>query len=278
LTKVIGLLAFAVVLVLAGCAPAESGTGPQASTQSNEDPSPARKKAFDPVDWKRIDLQEVKVSRSQRFGSVYPAVLGTFASEEDLTVFVDAFRSADKLEGILDIARPEYDLTFVGKDGETGFHLWLGQSPGSKGLYTYVEDSGTGYTISEENTDRLRQMIQSIRYDPERAISNGEVVNLHGKVSNLKEWTQFVKQVRKGKPSEAHLTTYTFEGEPIFQYLIYDGEVIQFTFDNTKDNFGTPIRSTAFCKNLDEDDGVFTLSKCDRDDPGFHFSPRSRGN
>nr|WP_246120444.1 DUF4362 domain-containing protein [Cohnella terricola] len=272
--KTIGLLAFAVMFVLAGCAPAESGTGPKVSTQSNEDPSLVRKKAFALVDWKRLDLQEVKVSRSQRFGSVYPAVLGTFVSEEDLALFEEAFRSAEKIEGVLDVAMPEYDLTFSSKDGETGFHLWLGQSPGRKGLYTYVEDTGTGYTISEEYADRLRQLIRSIRYGPEQAISNGDIVNLHGELSNLQKWTQFVDQVRQGNRGEAHLTTYTIEGDPIFQDLLFDGEVIQFAFDNTMDGFGTPTRSNAFCKNLEEDDQVFTLSKCDREGPAFYFSAR----
>lgn len=266
--KRIWLVMLAGLLLLAGCGmskPAGKPTEePRPSTQENP-PSGERRPEVTPVEWKGTEFRQVVVSRSQRFGSVYPAALGAFEGQKELEAFVKAFRSAEKMGGQLDIAKPEYDVSFVGEDGEAGFHLWLGYESGTKGLYTYVEDSGTGYVLSEEHTDRLRELIRSLDYTPEQAAANGDIVNVHGKPTNLDNWTEFVEQVRSGNLAEAHITAYTIEGDPIFEDLLFDGQAIQYTYDNSMDGFGVPRRSTDFCKNLEQDGSRYTLSKCDDD-------------
>ncbi|WP_372631808.1 DUF4362 domain-containing protein [Cohnella sp.] len=258
--------ALAALLLLSGCGAAKPAGEPMPSTQENP-ASPERMTEIAIVKWGEAEFGQAVVSRSQRFGSVYPAPLGEFPAGERLQAFVEAFRDAEKMEGVLDIGKPEFDVSFVGEDGEADFHLWLGYQPGSRGLYTYVEDTGTGYTLTEEHTDRLRELIRSLDYTPDQASANGDIVNLHGELTNLDKWTHFVEQVRAGNPSEAHLTSYTIEGDPIFEDFIFDGQAIQYTYDNTMDAFGAPKRSIDYCKNLEQDGGRYTLSKCGSEQP-----------
>ncbi|MFC4598349.1 DUF4362 domain-containing protein [Cohnella hongkongensis] len=258
--------ALAALLLLSGCGASKPAGEPMPSTQENP-ASPERKTEIAIVKWGEAEFGQAVVSRSQRFGSVYPAPLGEFPAGESLQAFVEAFRDAEKMEGVLDIGKPEYDVSFVGEDGEAGFHLWLGYQPGSRGLYTYVEDTGTGYTLTEEHTDRLRELIRSLDYTPDQASANGDIVNLHGELTNLDKWTNFVEQVQAENPSEAHMTSYTIEGDPIFEDFIFDGQAIQYTYDNTMDAFGVPKRSIDYCKNLEQDGGRYTLSKCGSEQP-----------
>ena len=236
------------------------------STQENRDPSGERKPEVALVHWQDAKFLKAVVSRSQRFGSVHSAELGAFPEGEGLETFVEAFRAAEKMAGQLDIAKPEYDVSFVGEDGQADFHLWLGRTTGTKGLYTYVADTGTGYTLSEEDTNRLRDLIRSLDYTPDQAVANGEIVNLHGRLTHLDKWEAFVEQVNEGIPGEAHLVDYTIEGDPIFRDLLFDGQAIQYTYDNSMDGFGTPERRISFCKSLEQDGERYTLSKCDGDE------------
>lgn len=62
------------------------------------------------------------------------------------------------------------------------------------------------------------------------------------------------------------ITSYTFEGDPIFYNLDYDGQQIRYQFDNTHDNYGTPIKQVDFCKAIDsertERGTVYKLTGC----------------
>ncbi len=144
------------------------------------------------------------------------------------------------------------------------------------GLYTYVSDTGTGYSLTEETAGKLRKIIAALPYKSEHAEMNGDVVNMHGQITNLDKWVQFMENVKNGTPDEAHVTFYTIEGDPIFQDLLYDGQTIEYTYDNTKDAFGSPKKTTAFCKSIDRNrvkQGTqYTLGQCDRDEQTFYFT------
>jgi hypothetical protein len=267
----IGILAC--LLAATGCGTVQRTEEPQPSTVSNEVPKHYGDDTFQPLDWEKAEISQVTVSRSQSIGEVYPAALGSFVNAEDLALFREAFRSAEKKTGMLDIGIPEYDLSFADEEGQRGFHLWLGDRPGSPGLYTYVNATGTGYTLSAEHADRLREKIRSLAYTREQAIANGDIVVELGRKSNLDRWKQFVESVREGGASgEAHITDYTIEGQPIFRDLIYDGQAIRYTYDNRMDSFGTPTRVTTYCKALDQEGTEFSLSKCDSEGLEFRFS------
>ncbi|WP_028391018.1 DUF4362 domain-containing protein [Bacillus cihuensis] len=105
-------------------------------------------------------------------------------------------------------------------------------------------------------------------YSSEEAIENGDVVDLHGEISNLNEFENFIENVKDSAKDQIRLTMYTIEGDPIFYNLNYDGNKIQFTYDNSQDGYagsGKGIKSTS-CSNIDSrntENGVeYNLSEC----------------
>ncbi|WP_236690836.1 DUF4362 domain-containing protein [Lysinibacillus xylanilyticus] len=105
-------------------------------------------------------------------------------------------------------------------------------------------------------------------YSSEEAIENGDVVNLHGEISNLDRFESFIENVEKGAKDEIRITMYTIEGDPIFYNLNYNGNKIQYTYDNSQDGYagtGKGIESTS-CSNIESrntENGVeYYLSEC----------------
>lgn len=74
-------------------------------------------------------------------------------------------------------------------------------------------------------------------YDLETAIKNSDVVNVHGQTYNVEQLNAFLANVKSGHKAKVQITEYTNEGDPIFQILEYNGQVIRYTYDNSKDKF-----------------------------------------
>ncbi len=75
-------------------------------------------------------------------------------------------------------------------------------------------------------------------YDSETAIRNGDVVNVHGQTYNVEQLDAFIDIVKSGHNAKVQITEYTIEGDPIIQILEYDGKVIHYTYDDSRDKFG----------------------------------------
>lgn|GEM_PF-1177858 len=109
-------------------------------------------------------------------------------------------------------------------------------------------------------------------YNPDKAAANGDVVNVHGKLQNLDEWKLFLANLDAGIPDQVRITQYTIEGDPIFYELVYDGaEVIKYTFDNSKDAFGSDQgRPSTSCRAIElkedkEHGSYYKLIGCDNE-------------
>ncbi|MEJ1517696.1 DUF4362 domain-containing protein [Bacillus cereus] len=121
----------------------------------------------------------------------------------------------------------------------------------------------------KEDTDKSKISSNPKRpYRPESAIKNGDVVNIHGKISNLDKFENFINHIKSGDKDKIRITSYTIEGDPIFYNLIYDGNQIQYNYDDSQDAFGGPdkgIQSTS-CSNIEKKDAEnrveYHLSGC----------------
>ncbi|MBD3920255.1 DUF4362 domain-containing protein [Paenibacillus sp. PR3] len=110
-------------------------------------------------------------------------------------------------------------------------------------------------------------------YDREKAIANGDVVNVHGKMYNLDKWKLFLANLDVGVPDQVRITQYTIEGDPIFYELVYDGaEVIKYTYDNSQDAYGsdqgrpsTSCRDVELAEDKDHGGSYYKLTGCDNE-------------
>ncbi|MDQ8734618.1 DUF4362 domain-containing protein [Paenibacillus sp. LHD-38] len=75
-------------------------------------------------------------------------------------------------------------------------------------------------------------------YSPEKAAENGDIVHVHGRYSNMDSWQRFLKNVESKQPDNARITQYTVEGDPLFYEFVFNGEELQYLYDNSMDAFG----------------------------------------
>ena len=90
--------------------------------------------------------------------------------------------------------------------------------------------------ITEKDVEDALDLPQE--YKSETAVSNGDVVDIHGKVSNVDRFYAFLNNVEALKPDLIRITSYTIEGDPIIAVAYYDGKKIKYYSDNTRDAFG----------------------------------------
>ncbi|WP_366290685.1 DUF4362 domain-containing protein [Paenibacillus sp. AN1007] len=111
--------------------------------------------------------------------------------------------------------------------------------------------SNTPQQIAEsgENSSPFPAVIEP--HNPEQAEDSGDVVVLLGEMRNRDTWKNFMKNVKRHQPDQVRVTTYTIEGGPIIHELIYDGRVIQTTYDNSRDMYGSDeTEKTNTCKGI----------------------------
>ena len=106
------------------------------------------------------NISKVSFSKSNGFGKVNSEFFRVYEDKETLEIFKNAISNAVKLEGIADMAEPEFDIKVVYTDGnKQGYHLWVGKK-GRKSTIMNVNDTHTIYSISEEITNNLIDLVK----------------------------------------------------------------------------------------------------------------------
>ncbi|MEH7225390.1 DUF4362 domain-containing protein [Bacillus sp. JJ1566] len=118
-------------------------------------------------------------------------------------------------------------------------------------------------------------------YGSEEAIERGDVVYRNG-VANYVKFEQFLLSLSTSKESTIRVTGYTHEGDPIFQDLHFDGEVIHYTHDNSNDEYAGKEKATKkdACKEIIEKENTqggieyieYIVSGCSNNLEYFLFS------
>jgi len=107
-----------------------------------------------------VNISKVSISKSSGFGKVNVDFFTVYKDKESLDIFNNAISTAVKREGIADMAEPEFDLKVSYTDGnKQGYHLWLGEK-GQKSTLMMVNDTHTTYSISEEITNQLIDVLK----------------------------------------------------------------------------------------------------------------------
>lgn len=107
-------------------------------------------------------------------------------------------------------------------------------------------------------------VISGCSYNP----SGEDIVDTHGKITNLERFMKFVENVNQGKEDKIRVVRYTDEGDAMLHDLEYNGEIITSTIDTTRDEFGDGSTITTSCKSIDvketDERKDYTLSGCDQ--------------
>jgi hypothetical protein len=103
----------------------------------------------------------------------------------------------------------------------------------------------------------------------EEAIKRGDIVNVHGEITHLEKFNQFLQNVHDGIKDKVRITSYTTEGDPIFYDLDYNGKKVNYTYDDSQDSYGgSGVQSTS-CSDIvssNVENGVeYNLSNCSSD-------------
>lgn len=107
------------------------------------------------------EISKVSIAESNGFGEVQTDFFAVWEDVETLDLFENVISNADKEVGIVDMIAPEFDLEITYADGSTqGYHLWAGKEY-QKSTLMNVEDTTTIYTVSEEVTGQLIDVIEN---------------------------------------------------------------------------------------------------------------------
>lgn len=96
----------------------------------------------------------VSISKSKGFD---PTV---FNDDKSIETFNTIFTSAVKEEGIVNMVNPEFYIDVVySNENKQSFNLWVGEK-GERSTFMNSNDTNTIYTVSEEMTDKLIDLIE----------------------------------------------------------------------------------------------------------------------
>lgn len=95
----------------------------------------------------------------------------------------------------------------------------------------------------KDDMNAITEHLAQYGSDPDeiREAENLAVCSHIDELKKLGPWHEFAEKVNKGKPAWVDVVTFTDEGDPIFNYIYYDGAEFLFVEDTTRDHFGTPL-------------------------------------
>ncbi|WP_185960101.1 DUF4362 domain-containing protein [Planococcus soli] len=101
-----------------------------------------------------------------------------------------------------------------------------------------------------------------------QTFSEGDIIeNLHGDVTNEERLYRFYENMENGEKDAVRIISYTTEGDPIYQDLSYDGNVIESVEDFTEDQYGSGEIVARECESMvilsSETEEVYVLEGCD---------------
>jgi hypothetical protein len=106
------------------------------------------------------DPVKAYVYQSENFTIKGSSPIFTFTDKNDLIVFDNSIKTAKKLNGILNVAAPEYIVRLSYSNNNTkSICLWLSEDTAHTTLYTDKNDTHTGYIISSKYTKLLKALI-----------------------------------------------------------------------------------------------------------------------
>ena len=120
-------------------------------------------------------------------------------------------------------------------------------------------------------------LLSACSYDGERAVKNGDVINMNGPVYNFPNFELFLDSIEANKPATVRIANYTTEGSPTLYNVTFDGTSIHLEINRSKKNNKSngPAKVNKTCQDLVMEDGqqivTYKLEDCVQDSPVEDF-------
>ncbi|QTD43221.1 DUF4362 domain-containing protein [Sporosarcina sp. Te-1] len=117
-------------------------------------------------------------------------------------------------------------------------------------------------------------LLSACSYDSEKALKNGDVINMHGPIYNFVYFEEFMERVEAEDSAFVRITNFTLEGNPTLYNVTFDGTVFNLEIDRSKnkERGDKPSKESLSCTELSREEGQqlfsYTLEGC-KPDPSF---------
>ncbi|MNO45342.1 hypothetical protein D3C76_356070 [compost metagenome] len=90
-------------------------------------------------------------------------IIATFNDPSVTEVFINAFKEAEMISGVANVASPKYEVTFQKNGAESSYYLWINiNDQTSNAMYMTIDDTSTAYKISVEYTNSMNKIFKEI--------------------------------------------------------------------------------------------------------------------
>ncbi|WP_172198580.1 DUF4362 domain-containing protein [Saccharibacillus qingshengii] len=235
------------LLTLGACSPEEAKPPEPVSSPFDRMPDTI---PIQPVKSLEPAGEQVITYRYIPFGELREFV--TFTQPEEVEAFRHAVKTAkpDPFKGDRNQAKADFGVRLEMDGIEKTYLLWLENAGQGEGLIEDLNDRGSRFILGAKPRKDLYDRIHNVRYDSERAEKNGDIVPMFGKVAHMSTWKAFVENVEHKRPDSVQFTSYTIEGDPIFDNLSYDGRSIHYVYDNSYEKFGLSDKASYTCQKI----------------------------
>lgn len=121
-------------------------------------------------------------------------------------------------------------------------------------------------------------LLAACSYDSEKALQNGDVINMHGPVYNATVFEEFLKSVKAKSAATVRIANYTPNGNPTLYDVSFDGTVFELKIDRSKnkERRDSPAIESVICTDIVTEEGQqlfsYTLEGCESGEDSDRFT------
>ena len=102
--------------------------------------------------------EKIDIYTANNFDKAVNTPILSINDEKTLKEISVILKESKKIHGKLDVASPDYIMDIYNNKNVQTVYLWVSKD-NVQGMFLYKDNTGTGYTISKTDTDKLKKLI-----------------------------------------------------------------------------------------------------------------------
>ncbi|PRO66440.1 hypothetical protein [Alkalicoccus urumqiensis] len=103
------------------------------------------------------DIDEIRLYATDNFQSENLELQQVYDTNEDIAAWAGIINSADQVDGMVDIAAPDYEIALIGEEDTDPYFLWYSEDSAS---LMDSADTHTLYSITEDGKETLSELME----------------------------------------------------------------------------------------------------------------------